>query len=148
MPRIKYRTCRVLLWQLWGCLCVCSFSIHVSNWQTVCKCPFLVWYLCHEKEHPIINTLRQRQNGCHIPAVICKWIFLNEKVCIMVKIQLKFVSYGPINSIPALVEIMDWHQPDDKPLSEPLISLEYFRSQLINCIILKSKLLTSLTSCV
>ena len=35
-------------------------------------------------------------------------------------ILLKLVSKGPINNIPALVLIMAWHQPGEKPLSEPM----------------------------
>ena len=34
-------------------------------------------------------------------------------------ISLKFVSKGLINNIPALVQIMAWHQQGGKPLSEP-----------------------------
>ena len=34
---------------------------------------------------------------------------------------LKFVPKGPINNIPALVQIMAWRRPGDKPLSEPMI---------------------------
>ena len=34
------------------------------------------------------------------------------------KISLKFVPKSPINSIPALVQIMAWRRPGDKPLSE------------------------------
>ena len=37
-------------------------------------------------------------------------------------ILLKSVPKGPINSIPALVRIMDWHQPGNKPLAEPLLA--------------------------
>ena len=38
--------------------------------------------------------------------------------------SLKFVPKGPINKIPALVQIMAWRLPGDKPLSEPtLVSL-------------------------
>ena len=33
----------------------------------------------------------------------------------------KFVPYGPINNIPALVQIMAWCRPGDKPLSEPMM---------------------------
>ena len=33
-------------------------------------------------------------------------------------ISLKFVPTGPINNIPALVQIMAWRRPGDKPLSE------------------------------
>ena len=36
------------------------------------------------------------------------------------KIQ-KFVPKGPINKIPALVQIMAWRRPGDKPLSEPML---------------------------
>ena len=68
-----------------------------------------------------VNTLRPRQNGRHFPDNILKWIFLNENVWISIKISLKFVPRGPINSIAALVQIMDWCQPGDKPLSEPMM---------------------------
>ena len=34
-----------------------------------------------------------------------------------IKISLKFVPEGPINNIPALVQIMAWRLPGDKPLS-------------------------------
>ena len=33
--------------------------------------------------------------------------------------NLKFVPKGPINNIPALVQMMTWHRPRGKPLSEP-----------------------------
>ena len=67
-----------------------------------------------------INTLRPRQNGRHFPDDFLKCIFLNENVWILVKIPLKFVPKGPINNIPALVQIMAWRRPGDKPLSEPM----------------------------
>ena len=47
--------------------------------------------------------------------------FLNENVRISIKISLKFVPRGPINDIPALVQIMAWHRTGDKPLSETMI---------------------------
>ena len=34
---------------------------------------------------------------------------------------MKFVPKGPINIIPALVQIMAWRRPGDKPLSEPMM---------------------------
>ena len=33
---------------------------------------------------------------------------------------MKFVPEGEINNIPALVQIMAWHWPGDKPLSDPV----------------------------
>ena len=72
-------------------------------------------------ETSFINTLRPRQNGRHFADDIFKCIFLNENVWISIKISLKFIPKGPINNIPALVKIMAWRRPGDKPLSEAMI---------------------------
>ena len=68
------------------------------------------------------NTLKPRQNGRHFPDDIFKWIFLSENIWISIRISLKFVPWGQINNIPALVQIMAWRRPGDKPLSEPMIT--------------------------
>ena len=67
------------------------------------------------------NTLRPRQNGRHFPDDILKWIFMNENVWISIKISLQFVPKGQINNIPALLQMMAWRRPGDKPLSEPMM---------------------------
>ena len=67
------------------------------------------------------NTLRPRQNGRHFPDDIFKFIFMNENDSIVIKISLKFIPKGPINNIPALVQIMAWRRLGDKPLSEPMM---------------------------
>ena len=67
-----------------------------------------------------VNTLRPRQNGRRF-ADTFKRIFLNENVRISIKISLKFIPKGPINNNPALVQIMAWRRPGDKPLSEPMM---------------------------
>ena len=86
-----------------------------------------------------INTLRPRQNGRHFPDDIFKCIFLNENVWISIKVSLTFVPNGPINNIPALVQIMAWRRSGDKPLSEPvmvslLTHICVTRPQWVNCI--------------
>ena len=68
-----------------------------------------------------VNSLRPRQNGRHFAHDIFKCIFLNENIWIPIKISLKFVHKGPINNIPALVQIMAWRRPGDKPLSEAMM---------------------------
>ena len=73
------------------------------------------WWLNH------INTLRPRQSGHHLSDDIYKGIFLIENVWIPIKFSLKFVPKGPIHNIPALVQIMAWRRPGDKPLSEPMV---------------------------
>ena len=71
--------------------------------------------------HTGINTLRLRQNGRHFPDDIFKCFFLNENVWISITISLKFVPKGLINNIPALVQIMAWRRPGDKPLSQSYV---------------------------
>ena len=82
-------------------------ALCISNMEFVC--------------HVFINTLSQRQNGRHFADDIFKCILLDENVWIPIKISLKFVPQGPINNIPALVRIMAWRRPGDKPLSEPMM---------------------------
>ena len=59
-----------------------------------------------------LNSLRLRQNDRLFADDTFKRIFLNEN-------SLKFVPKGLMNNIPALVLIMAWRRPGDKPLSEP-----------------------------
>ena len=68
-----------------------------------------------------VKTLRPRQNGRHFAEDIFMCIFLNENVWNSIKISLKFVPKGPINNIPAFVQIMAWRRPGDKPLSEVMV---------------------------
>ena len=41
---------------------------------------------------------------------------------ISIKVSLKFVPQGPINNIPALVQIMAWCHPGNEPLSESMMA--------------------------
>ena len=67
------------------------------------------------------NTLRPRQNGRHFRDDSFKWIFLHENALISIEVSLKFGPKGPINNIPALVQIMAWRGPGDKPFTEPMM---------------------------
>ena len=108
-----------------------DIGIHIIRYKrretviSLMESPTLVkGYLDIEKTHWSVNelqclsTLRPRQNGRHIADDIFKCIFVNENVCIPIKISLKFVPKGPINNIPALVQIIACRRPGDKPLSE------------------------------
>ena len=68
-----------------------------------------------------VNSLRPRQNGRRFADDTCKRIFFYENARISLKISLKFVPKVRINIIPALVQIMAWRRPGDKPLSEPMM---------------------------
>ena len=65
--------------------------------------------------------MRSRQNVHRFSNDIFKCIFMNENVRRSIKIPVKFVPKGPINNIPALVQIMAWRRSGHKPLSEPII---------------------------
>ena len=80
------------------------------------------WSLdCSQGSQTQVNTLRPRQNGRHFADDTFKGIFMNENVRISINISLKFVPKGIINNIPALVQIVAWRRPGDKPLSEPMM---------------------------
>ena len=103
-----------------------------------------------------INTLRPRRNGRYFADDVLKCIFLNENMWILLKIPLKFVPKGPINNIPALVQIITWHRPGDKPLSEAMsvfvpTHICVIRPQWVNCAndytILYTMLIVWVTTC-
>ena len=123
---------RLLLWQAYH-------SWNSSDNEVVTKTAFLfpLWTRARIMNHSlffqiiknhyikcvnqVLNTLRPRQNGRHFADDTFKYMFLNENVIILIKILLKFVPKGPINNIPALVQIMAWCWPGTMPLSEPMM---------------------------
>ena len=48
-------------------------------------------------------------------------IFFNKNVWISLKISLKFVSKVRIKNMLALVQMMAWRRPGNKPLSGPMM---------------------------
>ena len=82
---------------------------------------FVTWPICLSMIVRSLNTLRPRQDGRHFPDDILICIFSNENEWHSIKISLTFVTNVPINNIPALVQIMAWRRPGDKPLSEPIM---------------------------
>ena len=88
-------------------------QIDLLWWKRGQRLPLLIWLF--------INSLRLRQNGRLFPDNTFKRIFSNENIRISTKNSMKFVPKGLINNIPALVLIMAWRRPGDKPLSEPMM---------------------------
>ena len=143
--------------------CSCLYPIRwsqVLSWEWRCswssadrRCSNYIWVIINLISHwsatyirdltvyfvIAINTLRPRRNE-HFADNIFKRIFFNENVSISIKISLKFVPKGPINNIPALVQIMAWRRSGDKPFSEPmtislLTHIYVTRPQLVNSLI-------------
>ena len=113
---------------------LCQIAVGTQNWGQWTHCGLMVPYggidmLVNKSlvkvqfsRLELFNTLRPGKNGRHFADDIFKCIFLNENAWIPTKISLKFVPQGPINNIPALVQIMAWRRPGDKPLSEPMMA--------------------------
>ena len=59
----------------------------------------------------LVNPLRPRRNRRYFADDIFKCIFSIKNVLISIKVSLKFIPNGPINNIPALVQIMAWCPP-------------------------------------
>ena len=74
-----------------------------------------------EDKYCLLNSSLPGQNGRHFADDIFKCIFLNEDISTSIKFSLNFVPKGSIHNIPALVQIMAWRRPGDKPLSEPIM---------------------------
>ena len=84
------------------------FCFNVCNYSY-----FLIWQKLYHHHKDL--------HSCHFPDNIIKCIFLNENIWISIEISLKFVPRGPINNIPAFIQIMAWRRPGNKPLSESMM---------------------------
>ena len=83
-------------------------------------CAATVLMFSHDiKFSALRNTPRPRQNGRNFSHDTLKRFFLNENLTIAIKNSLKVVPRVRISNITALVQIMAWRRPGDRPLSEP-----------------------------
>ena len=88
----------------------------LSLWSTATQS-----YWRNSMDGLIFNSLRPSPNRRHFADDIFKCFFENENEWISPRISLKFVPKVLINNIPALVQIMAWRRPGNKPLSEPMM---------------------------
>ena len=63
-----------------------------------------------------------RQNGRHFADDILKYIFMNEKSCILIKNSLFFLLRVQLAITQHWFYMMAWRRPGDEPLSEPILS--------------------------
>ena len=76
----------------------------------------------HLIDQVVINSSPPGQNGHHFEENISRGIFMNEHLCILIRISLMFVPQGPIDNKSVLVQVMAWHQTGDKPVPEPMLN--------------------------
>ena len=101
--------------------CVATPSVrcvHCTEGSALLLLIFLLWVFCFFLHIYVSLT---RQNCRHFADDIFKCIFLNKGIWISFKSSFKFVSMVRFNNIPALVLIMAWRRPGDKPLSGPMM---------------------------
>ena len=115
---------------------ICNLSFYTGIVPEQIKIARLVLVYKHGDPSQF-NTLKPRQNGRHFADDILKCIFFIENILNSIHISLNCLPKGQINNIPALIQIMAWRRPGDKPLSEPMmISLLthicFTRPQLVN----------------
>ena len=89
--------------------------------NSICPIPYISNHRGFFCKWYSINSLRPTLNRRPFTDDIFKCIFLNENEWILPRISLKFVPKVQLNNIPALVQIMAWRRPGDKPLSEPMM---------------------------
>ena len=108
-----------LRWWLW-------FFTHIGLVSHICMIKnsshFHSDTYMHHKSLYFFNSYPPGQNGRHFADNIFRCIFVHVKICILIKISLKFVPKGPIDNNSALVDIMVWRGIGDKPLSEPMLT--------------------------
>ena len=97
----------------WKCINCCYLFIGHGLRTYKCCQVWGMWYM--------FNTLRPRQDGRHFSEDTFNRSFLNENIIISSEISLNFVPKVRSNNITALVQIMAWRWPGDKPLSERMM---------------------------
>ena len=95
----------------------------ISNKYVWCQQPSLSNELAHWAE---TKWTPFRRRHFHVN-------LLELDISILTKISLNFHAKGLINTIPALVEIMAWHQPGNKPLSEPMMIIILMHQWVKHC---------------
>ena len=125
-------------------LCVCWWPSSISQWNLykicVTKCTIMLFEVLGKAVIDNFDLMFKLYTAAPIYIIIvvlAYWgrdktdaisqttfsnaFFFNENVWIPIKTSLKFVPRGLINNIPALVQIMAWRLPGDKPLSDPMM---------------------------
>ena len=96
--------------------CWCPGFLHRWNINSHDNGCVIYWGLLLVCVHIIFNTLSRDKMDA-----ISQTTFWNAFAWSSLKISLKFVPNLRMNNFPALVQIMAWRRPGDKPLSEPMM---------------------------
>ena len=84
------------------------------QWVNGCVCLCFIFFSCY--------LIVAATNGCYFADDIFNRIFVKENLCLWIQISLKFVAEDLIDKLSALVEVMAWCWPWDKPLPEAMMT--------------------------
>ena len=95
--------------------------------QTTFRMHFLEWNLLDFYSNFTNGILSIMRESSVMQTIFCKRYFqMHFLECNLLDFYSNFTevnSWGPINNMPPLVQIIAWHLAGDKPLSEPLLVL-------------------------
>ena len=69
----------------------------------------LVSFVTIPSLYDIFNILPPEENGNFLADNILKCNFLNENLCNLIQISMKFVPGGPTDNKSVLLQLMSWH---------------------------------------
>ena len=75
------------------------------------------WNYIWKRNTLLCNTSRQRENCQHFADNIFKCVSMNENLWVLDKFSLKYIPWGLVDNMAALVQIIAWHQSGDRQLS-------------------------------
>ena len=84
-----------------------------------------MWCIPYLNFQSLFKASLPGQYGHHFTDDIFQYIFFSERFCILIQISLKFVPNEPIDNKVALIQLMTWHQTGNKPLSEPMLTVNW-----------------------
>ena len=116
----------------WQPFCLGLNVLRSEPWWSRSVMPYGVWSTMEFMGHwvqwvyhhrlTLINSSSPGQNRHHFIEGMLKCIFLNKNIWISNKIWLECIPWGLIHSVSALVQMMAWRHPGEKPLSEPMLT--------------------------
>ena len=83
--------------------------------------PSISYQFCTLNYGPFCNTLRPKRNVCHFTDSILKCVFLDKTYEFRLRHHWSLFIRIQLTITPALVQIMAWRRPGNKPLSETFV---------------------------
>ena len=122
LPQFHHCDCEMCEWPNFGTLFKFPCIVRIYAWIFMhCRNHYSDSHANHVIIVPYILFVKHIEAGTKWPSLCRQHFemkFSDEKVWVLIKILISFL-FLRVHDKPALVQIMAWHQTDDKPLPEP-----------------------------